>query len=77
MRKFFLKHCQLYWVLISKLFGKYDVERLSIPFPIYGDFNCHYLGFDKDGTVRRGFHSLPEAIKNRGDLGLTVLYDKY
>ena len=80
MRKFFIKHCRLYRYLICKLFGKpHSGERgkLSIPFEIYGDFSVHYLGYDQEGRVQKGFRSLVEAIRNRGDLGLTVLYDKY
>lgn len=77
MKRFFLKYCRTYRRLIDKLYGKYNVERLSIPFDIYENFNYCYVGFDKNGTVRKGFCGLVEAIKNRGDLGLTVLYDKY
>jgi hypothetical protein len=80
MRKFFLKHCRLYRRLVCKLFGKpHNGERgkLSIPFQIYGDFDIHYLGYDQDGNVKKGFRNIVEALKNKGDLGLTVLYDKY
>lgn len=77
MRKFFLKHCKLYRKLIKKLFGKYDVYEVHIPWEIYGDFNIHYLGFDENGNVKKGFNNLLEAIKNKGDLGLSVMYDKY
>lgn len=77
MKNFFLKHCRLYRVLIHKLFGKYEVEWLNIPSSIYGDFSVHYLGFDEVGNVQKGFHSLVDALRNRGGLGLTVLYDKY
>ena len=77
MRKFFLKHCKLYRKMVSKFFGRYDVCRLSIPMNIYGNFEFHYLGFDADGNVKKGFKTLSEAIKNRGNLGLTVMYDKY
>ena len=77
MRKMFLKYCKPYRWLISKLFGKYNVERVSIPFGIYGNFDIHYLGFDKDGNVEKGFTSIVDALRNKGDLGLTVLYDKY
>ena len=77
MKKFFLKHCKIYRILISKLFGKYKVKELIIPFGIYGNFEYCYLGFDKDGNVQKGFKNLIDALKNRGSLGLTVLYDKY
>lgn len=77
MKKFFIKHCRPYRWLICKLFGKYKVDKLSIPFKIYGDFDVFYLGFDKDGKVHKGFTSIIDALKNKGDLGLTVLYDKY
>lgn len=77
MRKFFLKHCRTYRKLISKLFGKYNVEFISIPMGFYGNFDYHYLGYDETGLVKKGFKNIAEAIKNRGNLGLTVLYDKY
>ena len=77
MRKFFLKHCKLYRWLIKKLFYKPHPERLSIPWDIYGDFDVHYLGYDKDGNVQKGFKNIVDALRNKGDLGLTVLYDKY
>jgi hypothetical protein len=77
MRKFFLKHCKPYRWFISKMFGIPHPAHLSIPWNIYGDFNVHYLGYDKEGNVRKGFRNIFEAIKNRGDLGLTVMYDKY
>lgn len=76
VEKFFLRYCGPYRWLIRKLFGKYPVERLSIPMSIYADFECCYLGFDKDGNVHKGFANLFDAIKNRGDLGLTVIYDR-
>lgn len=77
MRKFFLKHCRLYRILIHRLFGKYNVSELTIPFDIYGNFNYHYMGFNEKGVVVKGFKNIFEAIKNKGDLGITVLYDKY
>lgn len=77
MRKFFLKHCVLYRTLINKLFGRYNVDTLSIPSEIYGDFNICYLGFDENGNVKRGFTNIIDAIKNKKDLGLTVLYEYY
>lgn len=80
MRKFFLKYCRPYRWMICKLFGKpHNGERgkLSIPFKIYGDFDVHYLGYDQDGNVKKGFKNIVDALKNKGDLGLTVLYDKY
>lgn len=64
-------------MMICKLFGKPHVGRLSIPWNIYGDFDVCYLGYDKDGNVQKGFRNIIDAIKNRGNLGLTVLYDKY
>jgi hypothetical protein len=48
---------------------------LSIPWDIYGDFDVCYLGYDKDGNVKKGFKTIIEAIRNKGDLGLTVLYE--
>ena len=75
MKKFFLKHCAWYRWLIKKLFYKPHPDRLSIPWNIYGDFDVHYIGYDKNGNVLKGFRNIFEAVKNRGDLGLTVLYD--
>ncbi len=77
MRKVFLKYCKPYRWLVHKLFYKPHPTTLHIPWNIYGDFNIHYLGYDSTGHVQKGFCSLFEAIKNKGDLGLTVLYDKY
>ena len=77
MRKFFLKHCALYRWFIGKLFYKPHPERLSIPWKIYGDFDVHYLGYDEDGNVQRVFRNIFEAIKNKGNLGVTVLYERY
>ena len=77
MKKFFLKHCKLYRKMVCKFFGRYDVDKISIPMRIYGNFDYCYLGFDKNGNVQKGFKNIFEAIKNRGDLGLTVMYDKY
>lgn len=73
----FLKYCKPYRRFICKYFGIPSVYRISIPFGYYGDFGCHYLAYDKDGEVKKGFSSLFEAIKNRGDLGLTVIYNRY
>ena len=77
MKKIFLKYCRPYRWLISKLFGKYNVEKLSLPSAIYGNFKHCYLGFDKDGNVQKGFTSIIDALRHKRDLGLTVLYDKY
>ena len=44
---------------------------------IYGNFDYCYLGFDETGEVKKGFKNIFDAIKNRGNLGLTVMYDKY
>ena len=78
MRKFFLKHCSIYRRLIHELFGfSVDGGRIHIPFDIYGNFDYHYLGYDEKGNVKKGFKTLVEALRNRGNLGLTVLYDKY
>ena len=77
MKKFFLKHCALYRWLIKKLFYKPHPERLHIPWNIYGDLNVCYLGYDENGNVKKGFRNIVDAIKNRGTLGLTVMYDKY
>ncbi len=77
MKKLFLKYCRPYRWLFNKLFGKYNIEKLSIPFDIYGNFKFCYLGFDKDGNVQKGFANIVDALKNKGELGLTVLYDKH
>ena len=78
MQKFFLKHCAIYRRLIEKFFGfRVNGGRIHIPFNIYGDFDIHYLSYDENGHVKKGFRTLKEALRNRGNLGLTVLYDKY
>jgi len=77
LRKFFLKHCTIYRKLICKLFGKYNCEVISIPSRIYGNFDYCYLGYDENGNVQKGFRNIFDALKNKGDLGITVLYDKY
>lgn len=78
MQKFFLKHCSIYRLIVKKLFGKpKSSDFLHIPWEIYGDFDVHYLGYDEQGHVKKGFRTLREAIRNKGNLGLTVLYDKY
>ena len=59
------------------MFSKYSVERLTIPFFIYVNFDYCYLGFDKTGTVQKGFTSLYDALRNKGNLGLTTIYDRY
>lgn len=77
MRKFFLKHCGLYRKVVSKFFGRYNVQTLSIPMDIYGNFDFCYLGFTENGEVKKGFKNIFDALKNRGHLGITVMYDKY
>ena len=77
MKKFFLKHCKLYRKMVCKFFGRYNVPTINIPMSIYGNFDYCYLGFDETGEVKKGFKNIFDAIKNRGNLGLTVMYDKY
>lgn len=77
MKRFFLKHCVWYRRFVTRKFGKYKIKSLSIPSEIYSDFNVCYLGYDKHGNVLKGFSNIVEAIKNRGSLGLTVMYDYY
>ena len=74
--QFFLKHSSLYRKVIHYFFGIKDVHHLSIPFDIYGDFSVNYLGYNKKGLVIKGFKTLRQAIKNKGNLGLTVLYNR-
>ena len=50
MYKTFLKYCKLYRIIIDKLFSLNGVYRLSIPMGIYGNFDNHYLVYDKDGN---------------------------
>ena len=76
MRKFFLANCTPYRKLIKKLFGKYKPDFIAVPWEIYANFDYHYLGYDKDGVVKKGFKNIVDALKNRGNLGLTVQYDK-
>jgi mRNA-degrading endonuclease RelE of RelBE toxin-antitoxin system len=61
----------------KKLFGKYKPDFIAVPWEIYANFDYHYLGYDKDGVVKKGFKNIVDALKNRGNLGLTVQYDKY
>ena len=75
MKKFFLKHCKPYRWLICKLFHKPHPDTLNIPWNIYGDFDVCYLGYDKDGNVHKGFKNILDVIQNKGDLGVTVLYE--
>ena len=77
MQQFFLKHCSLYRRVIHRLFGRYPVRQLSFNSGIYGDENVHYIGFDKHGNVQKGWPTLRDALRNRGTLGITVLYDRY
>ena len=77
MRKLFLKYCKPYRWLICRLFGKYDVEQISIPFAIFGDFKYCYLGYDEKGVVQKAFTNIIDALRHKGNLGLTVIYDKY
>ena len=41
------------------------------------DFVYHYIVRHENGYVKKGFRTLREAIRNKGNLGLTVLYEKY
>ena len=79
MYKTFLKYCKLYRIVIDKLFSLKGVYRLSIPMGIYGNFDNHYLVYDKDGNVIDGTQYLYQALKKRndGEFGISVLYDKY
>lgn len=74
IRQFFIRHCRLYRMLICKLFGKYDCEYLTFPFALYGTFEYSYIGYNEKGIVKKGFCSLWEALKNKGDLGITTIY---
>lgn len=77
MQKFFLKHCKIYRKFVDRVWGLQDVHTLQIPSEFYGDFNVHYLCYDKNGNVTKGFKTLWSALRGKGELGLTVLYDKY
>ena len=67
---------QLYRRIIHKLFGiPKNASKLSIPCEIIGDFKVHYLSYDKDGNVHGGFRTLRQALKNRQNYGITVLYE--
>lgn len=79
MYKIFLKYCKLYRVMIDKLFRLDGVYHFSIPMGIYGNFDNHYLIYDKEGNVVEGTEYLYQALKkrNNGEFGITVLYDKY
>ena len=79
MYKFFLKYCKLYRIIVDKLFSLKGVYSFSIPMRIYGNFDNHYLLYDKQGNVVDGTEYLYQALKkrNNGEFGITVLYDKY
>ena len=75
MRKFFINHCTLYRRLICKLFGAKNVSALHFPCGILGDWNIFYVAYDENGNVKKGYKTLFEAIRNKGNLYLSVLYD--
>lgn len=75
MRKFFINNCSLYRRLICKLFGAKNVSALHFPCGILGDWNIFYVAYDEKGDVKKGFTNLFDAIKNKGNLYLSVLYD--
>jgi len=79
MYKTFLKYCRPYRILIEKLFSLERVYSFSIPMRIYGNFDNHYLLYDKKGNVVEGTSTLRQALKkrNNGEFGITVMYDKY
>ena len=79
MYKTFLKYCRPYRILIEKLFSLEGVYSFSIPMRIYGNFDNHYLLYDKKGNVVEGTSTLRQALKkrNNGEFGITVMYDKY
>lgn len=70
----FLINCKWYRRLIDKKYGIPDVGMLRIPSGILGNFSICYLSYDQQGRVQQGFTNLKDALKNRGNLGLTVLY---
>lgn len=70
----FLINCRWYRKLIHKRYGIDDVHSLHIPSGILGNFQICYLSYDRQGRVQQGFTNLKDALKNRGNLGLTVLY---
>ena len=75
MRRFFINHCALYRRLICKMFGAKHRPALHFPCGILGDWRIFYVAYDKDGNVQKGFKSLWEALRNKEDLYLSVLYD--
>ena len=75
MRKFFINNCTLYRLLICKLFGAKNVTKLSFPCGILSDWNVFYVTYDENGNVKRGFSNLFDALKNKKNLYLSVLYD--
>ena len=75
MRKFFINHCTLYRRLICKLFGAKNISTLHFPCGILGDWNVFYVAYDENGNVQKGFKTLLDAIKNKENFYLSVLYD--
>ena len=67
---------RLYRKIIHKLYGiETTTSKLSFPIGILGDFNVHYIVYDNTGNVRGGYRRLKEAVRNRNNLGITVLYE--
>lgn len=78
----FLKTCKWFRKFVCSNFGLSGVERLTIPFPFYSDFDVNFLVYDKTGTVLNGTRTLREAIKERNKrgietVGISVIYNKY
>lgn len=72
--KRFLINCRWYRKLIHRRYGIANVHTLHIPSGILSNFDVCYLSYDQHGMVQQGFTNLKEAITQRGNLGLTVLY---
>lgn len=67
---------KLYRRIIHKLYSiQTNTTKMSFPIGILGDFNVHYIVYDKCGCVLNGYKTLREAVRNRQNNGISVLYE--
>ena len=67
---------RLYRKIIHKLYSIHTTtSKLSFPIGILSDFNVHYIVYDKFGNVKNGYRTLRQALANRQNYGISVLYE--
>ena len=67
---------KLYRRIIHKLYSiQTNTTKMSFPIGILGDFNVHYIVYDKFGNVKNGYRPLRQALANRQNYGISVLYE--